>query len=257
MLPFLIDDLPRLYHLHQPRYADREINLLISRPLTEVEEFLLPKLLPENVKILPIAQDTNYLAENYIFLSFLTGYGGLPSEYLKFFVNRVCPNRERKRSNRIYISRQKSSKGRRVLNEDKLFDALSRYGFVKYTLEDMSIEEQINLFYDSEYVIAPHGGGVANILFAEKINLMELFPSQFVWSPVYYFLSKSMNHTYYYWCGGKDLDYVNFKTNLSEKGMTSGTYFKDRNFVVDVSEVLSLLERSLDGEKFTGDVDHY
>lgn len=252
----LIDDLPRLYHLHQPQYADQEIKLLISKSLTDSEEFFLSKLLPENVKIFLVAQDTNYLADNYFFLSFLTGYGALPSKYQQFFVNRVCPDRKRKRSNRIYISRQNSSKGRRVLNEDELFDELSKYGFKKYVLEDIPIEEQIQLFYDSEYVIAPHGGGVVNILFAERIKLMELFPSRFIWSPVYYFLAKSMNHTYYYWCGGQDLDYVNFRSHLSEQGMAPGAYFKDRNFIVNVPEVLRLLEKSLVEEECVRSTDY-
>jgi len=48
----LIDYLPRLYHLHQPEYRDIEEIKVICSDLTEVEKFFLPKLLPENAKIL-------------------------------------------------------------------------------------------------------------------------------------------------------------------------------------------------------------
>lgn len=219
----LIDNIPRLYLLNQAEYKDiEEIKLLCYRKLTKLEEFFLPKVLPKNIKITLVNPDKNYFIDNLIFPTFLTHRhaGYLPEDYLKFFIEKVAPQRPRRKINRIFISRKAAKKGRHILNEDEVFNALSKYGFQKYSLEEMPIEEQLNLFYDSEYVVGAHGAGLANIIFAEKIKVLELFPTKYVW-PHFYFLSKSLGHTYQYWC--------------------SAEKYKNSSFVVDVSEITKLL----------------
>jgi len=185
----------------------------------------------------------NYLIENLIYPSFLTKINSayLPAEYLNFFSQRVCPNSSRKRDKRIFISR-KDAVMRRILNEEELLEVLEKYGFQQYVLEQMTLEEQIELFYNAEVVIGSHGAGFSNIIFSEKIHIIELFPSKFIWMPVYYFLSKSMQHNYHYLCSGGELNYTNFDRILSEKKLSPHSYFKDRDFIVNVSEVVSLLD---------------
>lgn len=242
----LIDYLPRLYHLHQPKYREIEEIKVICSELTEVEKFFLPKLLPENAKILSLDCEKNYLIQNLIYPSFLTKINSayLPAEYLNFFIQRVCPHSSRKKDKRIFISR-KDAAMRRILNEEELLETLEKYNFQQYVLEQMTIEEQIELFYDAEVVIGSHGAGFSNILFSEKIHVIELFPSKFIWMPVYYFLSKSMQHNYHYLCSGGELNYTNFERVLSEKKLEPHSYFKDRDFIVNVPEVIRLLDRIL------------
>jgi hypothetical protein len=214
----LIDNIPRLYLLNQPDYKDiKEIKLICSKQLTKAEKFFLPKMLPNNVNITPVSQDKNYLIENLIFPTFLTRRfaGYLPFEYLNFFIEKVSPQRPRRKINRIFISRKVAKKGRDILNEDELFNMLSKYGFKKYILEDMLIEDQLDLFYDSEYVVGPHGAGLSNIVFAEKVKVLELFPTKSVW-PHFYFLSKSMGHIYQYWCSEEKSKNSNFRVDISE-----------------------------------------
>lgn len=242
----LIDNLPRLYHLHQPEYKNIAEIKVVCSDLTEVENFFVSKLLPENAKIFPVDCQKNYLMENLIYPSFLTKINSayLPAEYLNFFLQRVCPNSPRRKDKRIFISR-KDAAMRRIINEEELLDTLKKYDFQEYVLEQMTIEEQIELFYNAEVAIGSHGAGFSNIIFSDKIHIVELFPSKFNWMPVYYFLSKSMQHHYHYLCSGEELNYTDFERVLSEKKLAPHSYFKDRNFIVNVSEVISLLERIL------------
>jgi len=220
----LIENIPRLYLLNQPQYKDiKEIKLICTEQLTNIEAFFLPKILPSNVKITLVSPDKNYFIEDFIFPTFLTRRhaGYLPSDYLKFFTEKVVPQRPRRKINRIFISRKAAKKGRHILNEDELFNTLKKHGFKRYVLEEMTIEDQVNIFYDSEYVVGAHGAGLSNIIFAEEIKVLELFPTEYVW-PHFYFLSKSLGHTYQYWYG---------------KGQS-----KNCNFIVDVLEISKLIE---------------
>ncbi|OWY64775.1 hypothetical protein B7486_45555 [cyanobacterium TDX16] len=214
----LIDNLPRISLLNQPQYQEiKEIKLLASTKITKSEEFLLSKILPDNVKLTLLSPDKNYEIENLIFPSFLTRRhaGYLPSDYLRFFTAKVKPQRPRKKINRIFISRRAAKKGRHILNEDELFDMLSKYGFKKYVLEQISVEEQIALFSDSEYVIGSHGAGLSNIIFAEEIDVLEIFPTKEI-LPHFYFLAKSLEHNYQYWCGQATSKNSNFVVNVSD-----------------------------------------
>ncbi len=80
-------------------------------------------------------------------------------------------------SSRIYISRPKTA-GRNVVNEDEVLEALTTLGFVAYTLENMSFVDQIRLFSQAKIVVAPHGAGLINTIFApQNLNIIELFTS--------------------------------------------------------------------------------
>ncbi|MES2274287.1 MAG: glycosyltransferase family 61 protein [Chlamydiota bacterium] len=78
-------------------------------------------------------------------------------------------------SKKIFISRQKASY-RRILNEDEVFDLFKVEGFVRYNLEDLTVLEQISLFHQADIIVAPHGAGLVNLLFAQPcVLIIELF----------------------------------------------------------------------------------
>ena len=48
-------------------------------------------------------------------------------------------------------------------------------------LETLTVDEQIRHFAEAEFVIAPHGAGLANLLFCQPSTvLVELMPSHYV-----------------------------------------------------------------------------
>lgn len=227
----LIDHLPRIYLLsryHQGYVGSSKIKLLVPGGLTKVENFFLDKLLPENIEILRVKPDGVFRIDNLIFPSFLThrSAGYLPKVYLNFFYKNLLPRYPRNKSNMIYISRKyiDANSQRCVLNEEELLRKLAPYGFKRYYLEDMSINKQIELFYDAKFVIAPHGAGLTNIIFSEAINVLEMFPGSCL-LPHYYFLSRSLGHNYKYLC--------------SKSGM-----HKNSNFLVPVDQIVEIV-RSL------------
>lgn len=68
---------------------------------------------------------------------------------------------------RVFISRRKRGK-REITNDDEVFKAIQPLGFKRYDLETMSFGDQINLFYDAECVIGPHGAGLVNTAFCRQ-----------------------------------------------------------------------------------------
>ncbi len=216
----LIDNLPRLYLLHHPRFRDiDEILILCSNEPTTLERFYLDKLLPKNARVELVDKKKCYRLENLIFPSFLSRRfsGYLPSKYQAWFMDKVAPQRSRQKGKRIMISRIATHKGsqRCIVNEDQLFAALQPQGFKKYVLEHLTIEDQISLFYDAEAVVAAHGAGLSNTIFSGKIKILELFPTSFI-LPHYYFLAQSLGHDYRFWCSEETGTSANFKVDVPE-----------------------------------------
>ena len=192
---------------------------MITSPLTPTESFFIDKIKPNNLKITLVSPEKLYEIEKLIFPTFMTVHdsGYLPKTYLDYLIPKVTPKRKRNSKNRIFISRKAvdEKRGRCILNEDKLFDLLKDYGFKKYDLASMSIEEQIELFYDAEHIIGSHGAGLSNMIFARNATILELFPSKTI-LPHYYYMAKSLEHNYKYQCGKAYSRHNNFEVDISQ-----------------------------------------
>ena len=78
--------------------------------------------------------------------------------------------------NRIYVSRKLAVR-RHLTNEDELMPMLRKHKFRKVYLEKMTIMEQVQLFRTVSHVVAAHGAGLTNILFApENARILEIRP---------------------------------------------------------------------------------
>ncbi len=71
---------------------------------------------------------------------------------------------------RVYIDRRASDRRpgahRCLRNEDDVVAALARLGFVAVRLEGLSLAAQIALFAGADAIVAPHGAGLANLVYA-------------------------------------------------------------------------------------------
>ena len=86
---------------------------------------------------------------------------------------------------RILISRQLSSR-RRCLNEDQVFAELTRFGFERYCLEDLSVMQQLRLFSESNLILGAHGAGFSNLVAcAPQAHIVELIPRPGAFSHYY------------------------------------------------------------------------
>jgi capsular polysaccharide biosynthesis protein len=83
--------------------------------------------------------------------------------------------RFKKPKRRLYISRNKAPM-RRIVNEEEVFKLLESYNFERVYCEDLSFEEQIELFGEAEVILSPHGADLTNMVFAPPgTQVIELF----------------------------------------------------------------------------------
>jgi capsular polysaccharide biosynthesis protein len=76
---------------------------------------------------------------------------------------------------RIYVSRAQARR-RRVTNDGAVAAMLSNHGFVEVKLEELKWQEQINAFRHAKIVVAPHGAGLANLVFSQPgARVIEFF----------------------------------------------------------------------------------
>jgi hypothetical protein len=143
------------------------------------------------------------------------------SSLLQYVGMKPAPRRP---GNRILISRAGAA-NRRILNEADLLQALSPLGFERYRLETLPMEEQIALFQDAECVVAPHGAGLANLVFAPETAVVELFAADYI-VPHYYLLCKAVGASYAAWNGSQS--------------------HHDEDVHANVSAICSLIESSFD-----------
>ncbi len=95
----------------------------------------------------------------------------------------------------IYISR-KNAEHRKVNNENYIISELKRIGFIDVYLEDMTVQEQIGIISNADVILAPHGAGLANIVFAKSgAKVIELVQNHYDAS--FWHLSKSLDIKYH------------------------------------------------------------
>jgi capsular polysaccharide biosynthesis protein len=80
----------------------------------------------------------------------------------------------RSATNNIYIRRERT---RTVANAERIEKIARRNGFSVHELEGMTPRAQMQLFQNADFVVAPHGAGLANLLFcAPGTKVIEFSP---------------------------------------------------------------------------------
>ncbi|MFX1392251.1 MAG: DUF563 domain-containing protein [Promethearchaeota archaeon] len=216
---FLIDSLPRLYAI--TKIEEPKINLIVPKDINKTYLDIIKLFLDKRFKIIYIDYDEIWELENFYFASFCSNNSRcrsyIPKLYLDFLKEKILKSLEIKKGNknkRIYISRSKA-KERRVLNEGKLLELIKKHNFEIIHTEDLAFKEQVKLFNSASIVISPHGAGLANIIFSEKIKVIELFPPKYL-MPHYFMISKVLGFKYRFSIGTESDDNYNFNANLDE-----------------------------------------
>jgi capsular polysaccharide biosynthesis protein len=76
----------------------------------------------------------------------------------------------------IVISRRKQI-GRKITNEEVLLQRFPQLNLEFVTLEDLSLREQVDTFAHAGVIIAVHGAGLANLVYATDAAVIELYPT--------------------------------------------------------------------------------
>jgi capsular polysaccharide biosynthesis protein len=103
----------------------------------------------------------------------------MPAPCLKDFQQRISAlyaGLRRPRNRRLLVARKGPT--RTIHNIEEVQTFLSRYDFETVYLGGMSMVDQILLFQSAEFIVTPHGAGLANLLFCEPgTKVIELMPA--------------------------------------------------------------------------------
>lgn len=214
---FLIDNVPRLYAIS--KIDEKEIYFIIPKGISRYQLEILNIFLDDRFRIIPIGLNEVWKVENFYFSSFCSSNcsGFMPKIYLDFVKNKmkgVYGIKTNKKDLRIYISRSKD-RWRHIINENQIYNILTKYGFTIIHPRDESIKNQIKLFNSAEIIISSFGSGLSNLIFSDNCKVLELFPPYEVKSH-FFMLSKALGLDYYYLKGYKQYNNNNFKIDLLE-----------------------------------------
>jgi hypothetical protein len=99
----------------------------------------------------------------------------------------------------IYITRRQASR-RRIVNEDELVPVLEAAGVTCVECEKLSFAGQMEVFARARAVIAPHGAGLVNLLFAPLGGrVLEIHPEEIpTGATCYWSLAHALGWSYHY-----------------------------------------------------------
>jgi capsular polysaccharide biosynthesis protein len=114
-------------------------------------------------------------------------------EYLR---RRFLPEKAPAASRRIYISRRQA-RGRKVQNEPEVMEILGLRGFEEVCLEQVEFNRQVALFASAVAVVAVHGAGLSNLVFAPlgRCCVLEMFSPEYI-NPCYRDLAATLRMPY-------------------------------------------------------------
>jgi capsular polysaccharide biosynthesis protein len=192
---WLMDCLPRLILLGEKGMIP---------PLILPGHFKNKGYVSESLHIVGIKNVTFLKKENWYYLKRLTfpvhlaPTGNYNDDIMKALRNKLTANLREDPTLKIYISRSKASR-RKIANEDQILPVLSQMGFKTIYCEDLSFQEQLQLFSKVKYLISNHGAGLSNMLFMSSgASVLELRKSDDGHSNCYFSLASALNLKYFY-----------------------------------------------------------
>lgn len=97
----------------------------------------------------------------------------------------------------LYVTRGSTPNTRRYVEEAALWPALEERGFTRLDPGTVSVQEQIDAFAAAEVVVAPHGAGLANLVFCRPgVRVLELFAHDYV-NPCYWAITDAVPGAHY------------------------------------------------------------
>lgn len=104
-----------------------------------------------------------------------------PRSATEWLRKRLPPSGRTGTPTRLYLSRGQQPGARRYLQEPELWPRLEAQGFVMLDPGTLSVQEQIDVFFGAEVIIAPHGAALTNITFSRPgVRVLEMFAGTYV-----------------------------------------------------------------------------
>lgn len=156
------------------------VEILIDPSLTREQRSLLRAVLPSTFPLSPISRHRRVRASHLILLPRSSDFNAATVDPQVAARVRAAvesryslePSASRKL---IYVSREFATR-RRFTNEMMLQDLLRRRGFSIVYLEQIPQRDQISMFREADTIVAQHGAGLTNLLFAQSgTRVLEIF----------------------------------------------------------------------------------
>lgn len=97
----------------------------------------------------------------------------------------------------VYLSRADGGERRNLQNETEVRNCLESIGFRTFIPSHATVYEQIDTFSRAKVIVAPHGAGLANLVFAQKgVRVLEIQSSE-CFTKVFWELSKLVGSSKY------------------------------------------------------------
>lgn len=154
-LPIIVDaGMPQSHFDHLRRLANNPLILLQAN-----ESLLCQRLLvAPSPSFFPVETFPNDIPIHEL--------PGLSPRAMRFLRAGESYEIKKPRHRRIFLAR-KNMKWRRLLNEEEISADLQNLGFETIFIEEMTVREQIDLFQQSQCVVAPNGSALLNLVFAD------------------------------------------------------------------------------------------
>jgi capsular polysaccharide biosynthesis protein len=179
---WLLEELPRLLSINEDD-AESVIANTGEPFIHEVHE-----LAQFPWRVVPVARHSHFSCESLV-IPPLADVDGHTVNRIKVFAHRQLGAVKPGLGEKIYLSREKAGR-RRVTNEGELWARLEPHGFNHVHSEVLSWRDQVAMFATARVVVAPHGAGLANLVFCRPgTRVVEFFHPDYV-NPSYERLSK-------------------------------------------------------------------
>ena len=230
------DGIPALYLAELAGFDFNKIDHFIIQDKQIDRNSIFTRLgIPLEKQVRLYEESDSYECEELIFSSWYDRKGNWYKDYLiekikpKRIVNRTFPTK-------IYLSRSRVNT-RRVLNEEAIVNLLDRYGFVCVHNEDLSTDEQIQLFENATHIISCHGSQLTNIIFCKpgtKVCEIRHVSHTIHYRKAFHDLSNGFGLDYYLLYTDRGEPYLDELNNVIET---------DTHMYVDLSDIKLMLEK--------------
>ncbi|WP_169545170.1 glycosyltransferase 61 family protein [Novispirillum itersonii] len=168
--------LPKLEFLMQhPDFDSLPIIVDEGMPPTHLE--YLQRIVKNEIIVLPL--NTSFMCRRLLVAPSPTYYpvhlqphtipqheiGALSPRALRFLQNKVGSDISGSPKKRIFLGRR-NMQWRLLLNEEEIIGALGNLGFENVYIEDLNLQQQIDLFSSAEWIVAPNGSSLLNLIYA-------------------------------------------------------------------------------------------
>lgn len=199
---WMVDILPRLELLRRHRDLDEIDWFWINSPKAEFQQQTLRRLGLPAQKILAADCQPFIQAERLIAPAFPGHLGWAEPWAVEFLRQQLLPlaSPQLPAFERIYISRRRAHH-RRLLNEAAVLALLEPLGFRVVELESLPLAAQIRLFSQAKVILAPHGGGLTNLLFCHSGTTVVEFMAPSYIRQYYWAISHQLGLHHYFVTG--------------------------------------------------------